>query len=118
MADVAAALQVHMAVSPNYFFEIAKLRALRRLWATLLHAYGLPAEAAQRLPFFASTATWSQTTLDPHTNLLRVTTEAMSAVLGGADAVSVGPFDACFTPPTSLPSAWPATCPVLLREEA
>ncbi|OWP63860.1 hypothetical protein CDA63_06515 [Hymenobacter amundsenii] len=118
LADVAAALHLHVAVSPNYFFEIAKLRALRRLWATLLHAYGLPAEAASRLTIFASTATWSQTTLDPHTNLLRYATEAMSAVLGGADAVSVGTFDSLFHEPNEFAERLARNLPVLLREEA
>ncbi|GGG62102.1 methylmalonyl-CoA mutase family protein [Hymenobacter glacieicola] len=118
VADVAAALHVHVAVGPNYFFEIAKLRALRRLWATLLHAYGLPAEAAQQLTIFASTATWSQTTLDPHTNLLRTTTEAMSAVMGGADAVSVGAFDCLFHAPNEFAERLARNLPVLLREEA
>ena len=42
-AEVAAALHLHMAIGPSYFPEMAKLRALRRLWATLLHAFGLPA---------------------------------------------------------------------------
>ncbi|NVO29920.1 methylmalonyl-CoA mutase family protein [Hymenobacter lapidiphilus] len=118
VADVAAALHLHVAVAPNYFFEIAKLRALRRLWATLLHAYGLPAEAAERLTVFASTATWSQTTLDPHTNLLRHATEAMSAVLGGADAVSVGTFDSLFHEPNDFAERLARNLPVLLREEA
>lgn len=118
VADVAAAMQVQIAMGPNYFFEIAKLRALRRLWATLLHAYGLPAELADQLPIFASTATWSQTTLDPHTNLLRTTTEAMSAVLAGADAISVGAFDCLFHAPNEFAERLARNLPVLLREEA
>ncbi|NVO85562.1 methylmalonyl-CoA mutase family protein [Hymenobacter terrestris] len=118
VADVAAALHLHVAVASNYFFEIAKLRAFRRLWATLLHAYGLPAEAAEHLTIFASTATWSQTTLDPHTNLLRHATEAMSAVLGGADAVSVGTFDSLFHEPNDFAERLARNLPVLLREEA
>lgn len=118
VAAVAGALHLHVAVGPNYFFEMAKLRALRRLWATLLHAYGLPAEAAQQLTIFTSTATWSQTTLDPHTNLLRTTTEAMSAVMGGADAVSVGTFDSLFHAPNEFAERLARNLPVLLREEA
>ncbi|WP_139925952.1 methylmalonyl-CoA mutase family protein [Hymenobacter sp. DG01] len=116
--QVAAAMHLHVAVGPNYFFEIAKLRALRRLWATLLHAFNLPAEATQQLTIFASTATWSQTTLDPHTNLLRTTTEAMSAVMGGADAVSVGAFDCLFHAPNEFAERLARNLPVLLREEA
>ncbi|SHK59854.1 methylmalonyl-CoA mutase family protein [Hymenobacter psychrotolerans] len=117
VADVAAAMRVHTAINPNYFFELAKLRALRRLWVTLCHAYGLPAEAAQ-VPILAETASWSQTTLDPHTNLLRVTTEAMSAVLGGADVLSVRPFDTLFQEPNEFSDRLARNLSVLLREEA
>jgi methylmalonyl-CoA mutase len=117
VADVAAALRVHVAINPNYFFELAKLRALRRLWATLCHAYGLPPEAAQ-VPVLAETGSWSQTILDPHTNLLRVTTEAMSAVLGGADVLSVRPFDALFQAPNEFSDRLARNLSVLLREEA
>ncbi|QJX45820.1 hypothetical protein HMJ29_02260 [Hymenobacter taeanensis] len=115
---VARALHLHVGVNPNYFFEIAKLRALRRLFATLLQAYGVAAEVAQQLPILASTSSWSQTTLDPHTNLLRVTTEAMSAVLGGATAVSVGQFDSLFHEPNEFSERLARNLPILLREEA
>ncbi|WBO83173.1 methylmalonyl-CoA mutase family protein [Hymenobacter yonginensis] len=117
VADVAAALRVHTATNPNYFFELAKLRALRQVWATLCHAYGLPPEAAQ-VPILAETASWSQTTLDSHTNLLRVTTEAMSAVLGGADVLSVRPFDALYQAPNEFSDRLARNLSVLLREEA
>ncbi|WBA40260.1 methylmalonyl-CoA mutase family protein [Hymenobacter canadensis] len=117
VAEVAAALRVHTATSPNYFFELAKLRALRRVWGTLCHAYGLPPEAAQ-VPILAATASWSQTTLDSHTNLLRVTTEAMSAVLGGADVLSVRPFDTLYEAPNEFSDRLARNLSVLLREEA
>ncbi|TGD78957.1 methylmalonyl-CoA mutase family protein [Hymenobacter wooponensis] len=115
---VARALHLHVGINPNYFFEIAKLRAFRRLFATLLQAYGVPTAIAQELPIFASTSSWSQTTLDPHTNLLRVTTEAMSAVLGGATAVSVGRFDSLFHEPNEFAERLARNLPILLREEA
>lgn len=117
VADVAAALRVHTATNPNYFFELAKLRALRQVWGTLCHAYGLPLEAAQ-VPILAETASWSQTTLDSHTNLLRVTTEAMSAVLGGADVLSVRPFDTLYQEPNEFSDRLARNLSVLLREEA
>ena len=117
-ATVAAALQVQVAINPGYFTEIAKLRALRRLWATVLFAYDLPPETAAQLRLYASNASWSQTTLDPHTNLLRTTTEAMAAVVGGADAVSVTPFDSLFAAPNELADRLARNIPTLLRAEA
>ncbi|MBO3273288.1 methylmalonyl-CoA mutase family protein [Hymenobacter defluvii] len=118
VATVAAAVQVQVAINPSYFTEIAKLRALRRLWATLLFAHQLPAEMASQLRIYASTATWSQTTLDPPTNLLRTTTEAMAAVVGGADAVSVTPFDSLFAAPNAFADRLARNIPTLLRSEA
>jgi len=117
-AQVAAALHLHVAVMPSYFLEIAKLRALRRLWATLLHGFGLPAESSTGLRIHAATSSWTQTTLDPHTNLLRHTTEAMSAVLGGADSLSVAPFDSLFAEANDFSTRLARNLSVLLREEA
>ncbi|MBF9238258.1 hypothetical protein I2I05_12710 [Hymenobacter sp. BT683] len=117
-AQVAAAMHVHMVITPSYFPEMAKLRALRRLWATLLHAFGLPAKLNQRLRIHAATASWTQTTLDPHTNLLRHTTEAMSAVLGGADSLSVAPFDSLFAEANDFSGRLARNLSVLLREES
>ena len=117
LAAVAATLHWHVAVATSYFPELAKLRALRHLWATLLHAYGLPAEAAADLRIHAATATWTQTTLDPHLNLLRATTEAMSAVLGGADSLSVGTFDSLFVAPNDFSGRLARNLSLMLREE-
>ena len=118
VAEVAAALHVHLATSPSFFVEIAKLRALRRLWATLLHGFGLPAEGALTLPIYAGTSSWTRTTLDPQSNLLRHTTETLSAVLGGADAITVAPFDCLYAAPNEFASRLARNLPLLLREEA
>jgi len=118
LAQVAAALHVHLAIAPSYFPELAKLRALRRLWATLLHGFGLPAALNTDLRIHAMTSSWTQTTLDPHTNLLRHTTEAMSAVLGGADSLSVAAFDCVFAEANAFSARLARNLSILLREEA
>ena len=117
-ADVAANFHLDVAIGTSYFPEIARLRATRRLWATLLHAYGLPAQGAATLPIYASTSTWTQTTLDPHTNLLRHTTEAMSAVLGGADTIQVATFDCLYQSYTEFSARLARNQPLILLEEA
>lgn len=117
-AEVAAALHLHGGVGTSFFVEIAKLRALRRLWATLLHGFGLPAEGALSLPIYASTSSWTRTTLDPHSNLLRHTTETLSAVLGGADAVTVSAFDCLYAAPNEFSSRLARNLPALLHDEA
>ena len=118
VAEVARNFHLDYAVGPSFFPEIARLRATRRLWATLLHAYGLPPEAAPALPIHTATSTWTQTTLDPHTNLLRHTTEAMSAVLGGADSVQVSAFDCLYRPYNEFSARLARNLPLILRDEA
>jgi len=117
-AEVARNFHLGFAIGPSYFPEIARLRATRRLWATLLHAYGLPPQGAVDLLIHASTSTWNQTTLDPHTNLLRHTTEAMSAVLGGADSIQVAAFDYLYQALNEFSTRLARNQPLILLEEA
>ena len=75
------------AVGSNYFFEIAKLRAARMLFARMADAYGQPAA----VKIYAVTALSNKSIYDPYTNLLRATTESLSAVIGGCDSLKVQP---------------------------
>jgi methylmalonyl-CoA mutase len=118
LAEVARALHLDFAIGTSYFPEMARLRAARRLWATLLHGFGLPAQGAATLPIHATTSTWTQTTLDPHTNLLRHTTEAMSAVLGGADSIQVSAFDCLYQATNEFSARLARNLPVILKDEA
>jgi methylmalonyl-CoA mutase len=92
-ASVAAArMRFGYAVGGQFFTEVAKFRAFRLLWARVLKAFELdPVKSWPRVQ--ARTAKWDKSRLDPHVNLLRVTTEALSAVLGGVDSLSIGAFD-------------------------
>ena len=82
-----------LAIGPQFFTEIAKFRAFRPLWARVLTAFELAPEAAAEASVSAITGSWNKTLLDPHVNMLRVTTEALSAVLGGCDRLHIAPFD-------------------------
>lgn len=91
------ALAFTFSIGSNYFFEIARLRAARLLWARILTSFEVsPAEA--RTTLWCRTSWWNQTIYDPYVNLLRTTTEAMAAASGGADALTVLPFDAAYRP--------------------
>ena len=81
-----------VAVGTNYFFEIAKLRALRLLWSTLAREYGI----AENCHIIAIPTKRNKTIYDYNTNMLRTTTESMSAVLGGANMVCNTPYDALY----------------------
>ena len=77
------------AVGSNYFFEIAKLRAIRQLWAAAAGALGLE---SPKLFLHVRTARANKSVYDAYTNLLRVTTESLSAVIGGCDSLDVESF--------------------------
>jgi len=87
-----------LAVDQDQFVSIAKLRALRKLWARVQEACGTePAETI----IHAETSWRMMTALDPETNILRATIAAFAAAVGGADSVSVLPH----TLPLGLPDA-------------
>jgi methylmalonyl-CoA mutase len=91
--DTAAGqLEFRYAVNADQFLGIAKLRAARRLWARVTEVCGVrPAARAQRQ--HAVTAPAMMTRRDPWVNLLRTTVACFAAGVGGADAVTVAPFD-------------------------
>jgi len=92
--QAADSLTFSFAIGPEFFLQIAKLRAFRLVWAQAVHSFGgPPAMSAARIQ--ARTAGWNQTIYDRHVNILRAGTEAMSAVLGGADSIQIAGFDAC-----------------------
>lgn len=70
-----------MAVSSNYFMEIAKFRAARMLWANIVAQYEPSCECAAKMFAHAVTSRWNMTVYDPYVNMLRGTTEAMSAAI-------------------------------------
>jgi methylmalonyl-CoA mutase len=85
-------LVFQVAVGGNYFFEIAKLRALRVLYTALAKEYGLPVNCH----IVARPTRRNKTLYDYNVNMLRTSTECMAAVLGGADTVINLPYDALY----------------------
>ncbi len=82
-------LSLSIGIGSNYFLEIAKIRALRYLWEQITAAYG----SKNSIEIVAHIG-WSNKSLkDQHTNLLRQTTELMSAAAGGSDSIVVHPYD-------------------------
>jgi methylmalonyl-CoA mutase len=91
--SAASAIYFDMSVSTNYFFEIAKLRALRLLWAQVVQQFKPAKKESAKAYIVTTTSQWDATIYDQHINLLRGTTKTMSAVLGGSDVIEVLPFD-------------------------
>jgi len=99
-SEVKQSLQVtfNVAIGSNYFFEIAKLRALRQLWATLASEYNVNNECR----IIATPSKRNLTIYDYNINMLRTTTECMSAVLGGANLVCNLPYDTLYHNPNEF----------------
>ncbi len=112
-----AKIGFEFAVGSSFFVEIAKLRAARLLWANVLTAYGV-AEDQAKAPLFARTALWNKTVFDPYVNMLRSTTEAMSAAIGGANGITVTPFDATFKASDEFSERIARNVQNVLREES
>ncbi len=81
-----------VAIDSDYFFEIAKLRALRLLWKTLASSYDAP----DSCHIIAQPGKRNKTLYEYNANLLRTTTECMAAITGGADTVCNLPYDAIY----------------------
>lgn len=103
-----------IAISTNYFFEIAKLRALRILWKSIAQAYN----ANLTCHIIAIPSKRNKTLYDYNTNMLRSTTESMSAILGGADAVCNLPYDAIYHKSNNFGERIARNQLVILKEES
>ncbi len=115
--EVAEKILFRLAVGSDYFMEIAKFRAFRYLWAQILKAFGVSGEKATTC-LHAENSFRNKTVYDPYVNMLRTTTENMSAILGGVDAVSVLPFDAAFELPSEMAKRVARNQQLILKEES
>ncbi|WP_191565272.1 methylmalonyl-CoA mutase family protein [Metabacillus idriensis] len=79
-------------IGSNFFMEIAKFRAAKKIWATILNAFGANHDA-HAISLHGTTSSFNKTKNDLHVNMLRTTTESFSAVIGGVDSLTIAPFD-------------------------
>ena len=116
--QAAKAMRFSMAVSSNYFMEIAKFRAARILWANIVEAYKPECGCSGKMLAHAVTSRWNMTAYDPYVNMLRGTTEAMSASIAGVHSLEVLPFDAPYESPTEFSSRIARNVQLLLKHES
>ncbi|TLP75673.1 methylmalonyl-CoA mutase [Maribacter sp. ACAM166] len=107
-------IEFKVAVGGNYFFEIAKIRALRKLWKILAGAY----EVFPNCHITAIPSKRNKTIYDYNVNMIRTTTECMSAVLGSADTVFNLPYDTVYKKDNDFAERIALNQLVLLKEES
>jgi len=118
-ADIAASkIRFSFGTGPNYFMEIAKLRAARLLWSLILKGFIPEGYKETKMDIHSVTSRWNKTVYDPHVNMLRTQTEAMSAILGGSDSLTVEPFDTVFRKPDDFSERIARNQQLILKEEA
>jgi methylmalonyl-CoA mutase len=98
--------------------EIAKLRAARLLWATIVEQYKPESPESLKMFIHSTTSRWNKTIYDPYVNMLRTTTEGMSAALGNADSITVLPFDISFKEEDDFSRRIARNQQLILKEEA
>ncbi len=122
--EAASRIKFTFAVGPNYFVEIAKFRAARLLWANIVSEYNSSKESSSsnesclKMKIHAVTSRWNQTVYDAYVNMLRGTTEAMSASLAGVDSLEVLPFDFAFREPGEFSNRIARNTQIILKEES
>jgi methylmalonyl-CoA mutase len=111
-------LQFSYAVGSHYFLEIAKLRAARMLWSRIVEQYDPAHECSHATYVHATTSKWNKAVYDAHTNMLRSTTEAMSAALGAVNSLAVTPFNSSYEEPDAFASRISQNVQLVLQEES
>lgn len=107
-------IHISGSVGGDFFMEIAKLRALRKLVGFLLNQYGSKAD----IHIHAQTTLINKSTVDSYNNMLRSTTEAMSASIGGANSIVVLPFDVEFNAQNDFSSRMARNQQLILKDES
>ncbi len=100
-----------------FFMEVAKLRAAKILWSKITEAFGADLEN-RKMTIHARTGLFSQTKFDPYVNMLRTTTEAFSAVVGGIDSLHANTFDEVFGLPDQFSRRIARNTQIILDEES
>ena len=114
---VASKLRVSLGIGENFFMEVAKFRAVKSLWAQMLRAFGVSARG-QRVRLHARSGLRNLTRRDRHVNLLRLTSEALAAGLGGVDSISLPAFDAGLGASDAFSRRLSRNLQLIIQEEA
>ncbi|EGC38343.1 hypothetical protein DICPUDRAFT_86554 [Dictyostelium purpureum] len=116
--EIAPRFSFFFGIGMNFYLEIAKLRAARRLWAKLMKEKFAPKDTKSLLlRTHCQTSGWSLTEQDPYNNVIRTTVEAMSAVLGGTQSLHTNALDEAIGLPTEFSARIARNTQLILQEE-
>jgi methylmalonyl-CoA mutase len=116
--EIASKLVLSFATGSTYFMEIAKIRAARLLWSKIIKEYHPGCDCAYKIFIHSDSAIWNKSIYDPYVNMLRTTTETMSAAIAGADSISVEPFDIAYKETDDFSYRIARNQQLLLKEES
>ncbi|THE11252.1 methylmalonyl-CoA mutase [Bacillus timonensis] len=115
--QIASRMTFSFSIGSNVYMEIAKLRAAKILWTTIIEAYGGKADSC-KMYIHARTSAFTKTIYDPYVNMLRSTIEAFSAIVGGIDSLHVSSFDEPIKATDSFSRRIARNTQSILREES
>ncbi len=115
---MARCLQFTFSIGSDYFMEIAKPRAARLLWSVIVAQYLPDAAENARMNLLSMASSWNKTLFDAHINILRNTTEGMSAAIGGANAIALHPFDEAYKVSDNFSRHIARNSQIILKEES
>ena len=116
--DFAGRLSFFWAIGMNFYMEIAKMRAARRLWAELMRQFAPKKASSSILRTHCQTSGWSLTEQDPMNNVIRTTVEAMAAVFGGTQSLHTNAYDEAVGLPTDHTARIARNTQLILQEES
>ena len=115
--QISPRFQVNLGLGSNFYMEIAKVRALRLAWAELVRNYG-GSEPAQKVWIHGVTSSFNKSKYDAYVNVLRTSTEAFAAVIGGVDSLCIETFDNLLNQPNEFSKRVARNQQLILQEEA
>jgi methylmalonyl-CoA mutase len=113
----AGRLSFFFAIGMNFFMEVAKLRAARKLWHRVMSDLGARDERSKMLRTHCQTSGVSLQEQDPYNNVIRTTVEAMAAALGGTQSLHTNALDEAIALPTDFSARIARNTQIVLQEE-
>jgi len=114
----AGRLSFFFGIGMNFFLEVAKLRAARKLWSQIMTDLGAKDPRSKMLRTHCQTSGVSLTEQDPHNNIVRTTIEALAATLGGTQSLHTNSFDEAIALPTEFSSRIARNTQLILQHES